>query len=121
MVMDPVPSLEDLLWFFEVEPQGENDDWPRYWPYTQVSYSTKRGEWEYEVTLWPGGESVRLQAARLGDAAIRLDLKRVVTVDLERTPGGESLRIHFRADDPLGTLRLQLKPAFALSWAMNES
>ena len=118
--MDPAPSLDDLLWFFEVEPKSEDDDWQKYWPYTEVTYSTRRGEWEYDVSVWPGGESVRLTARRAGDAAISLDLKRVVTVDLQRAPRSEALRIHFRPEERLDTLWLQLKPTFALSWAMDE-
>lgn len=118
--MDPAPSLDDLIWFFEAEPKGDTDDWEEYWPYTEVSFSTQRGEWEFEVRVWPGGERVQLAAARSGDAAIWLDLRRVVTVDLERIHGSEVLRIYFRPDDPLDTLHFQLKPTFALTWAMDE-
>jgi hypothetical protein len=120
MVMAPTPSLDDLLWFFEVEPRSKDDDWQEYWPYTEVTYSTRRGEWECDVSIWPGGESVQLKARRAGDAAISLNLKRVVRVDLEPAPRREALRIHFRPEERLDTLWLQLEPTFALSWEMAE-
>lgn len=91
--MGPAPLLDDLIWFFECEPQGELQDWEAQWPYSEVSFSTK----------------------------LALDLKRVVTVDVERLRSTEVLRVHFRDADPLDTLRLQLKLSFSLTWAIDES
>lgn len=48
MVMDPVPSYDDLIWLFEAEPvyryeddereAGYEFDWRELWPYTAVTF-----------------------------------------------------------------------------------
>jgi hypothetical protein len=50
MVMDPVPSYDDLIWLFEAEPvyryeddereAGYEFDWRELWPYRAVTFHT---------------------------------------------------------------------------------
>ena len=118
--MDPTPSLDDLIWLFEAEPRGEYEDWERQWPYSEVIFATQRGSWGVHFVLWPGGETAQLRLEQGGEQRVALALKRVVTVDAERLHGEEALRVHFREDDPLRTLRLRLKPSVSLHWDMEE-
>jgi hypothetical protein len=59
MVMEPVPSYEDLIWLFETEPTyryadderaaGYEFDWRELWPYTAVTFRTIRAGYDIEM------------------------------------------------------------------------
>ena len=84
MVMEPVPSYEDLIWLFEAEPvyryaddereAGYEFDWRELWPYTAVTFRTTRAAYDIEMYIEPGYEVVRLRLRTVPDGAELLDL-----------------------------------------------
>jgi hypothetical protein len=129
MVMEPVPSYEDLIWLFEAEPTyryavderaaGYEFDWRELWPYTAVTFRTTRTGYDIEMYIEPGYEVVRLRI-RIGPDAtdlFDLDLHGVRTVGVERLHGRELLRLDFPDGSPAATLWLRMKPDVMLSWS----
>ena len=116
VVMEPIPSYEDLVWLFEAEPtyldacdegQAENEyGWRHPWPYTSVTFRAVRAGYEIELDIAPGYEEVRLRlrAAAGGPDLVDLHLAGVRTVGIDRTYGRELLRVDFAEDAPTATL-----------------
>jgi hypothetical protein len=129
MVMDPVPSYDDLIWLFEAEPvyryeddereAGYEFDWRELWPYTAVTFHTTRAGYDVEMYIEPGYEVVRLRLRTGPDGAelLDLDLQGVQTVGVERIHGRELLRLDFPDNSPASTLWLRMKPDIALRWS----
>jgi hypothetical protein len=129
MVMEPVPSYEDLIWLFEAEPiyqyaddereAGYEFDWHELWPYTAVTFRTTRAGYDIEMYIAPGYEVVRLRLRTVPNGAELLDLalRGVRGVGVERIHGRELLRLDFPDDSPASTLWLRLKPDVALHWS----
>ncbi|MEV6812571.1 hypothetical protein [Micromonospora sp. NPDC051296] len=84
MVMEPVPSYEDLIWLFEAEPvyryaddereAGYQFDWRELWPYTAMTFRTTRAGYDVEMYIEPGYEVVRLRLRTASDGVELLDL-----------------------------------------------
>jgi hypothetical protein len=82
--MDPVPSYDDLIWLFEAEPvyryeddereAGYEFDWRELWPYTAVTFHTRRAGYDVEMYIEPGYEVVRLRLRSGPEGAELLDL-----------------------------------------------
>jgi hypothetical protein len=129
MVMEPVPSYEDLIWLFESDPtyryaDGEREagyefDWRELWPYTAVTFRTTRGGYDVEMDIEPGYDVVRLRLRTGSENAqlLDLDLRGVQTVGVERIHGRELLRLDFPDRSPASTLWLRMKPDVALHWS----
>jgi hypothetical protein len=129
MVMEPVPSYEDLIWLFEAEPvyryaederaAGYEFDWRELWPYTAVTFRTTRTGYEIEMYIEPGYEHVRLRLRTTpgGTELLDLDLRGVRTVGVERIHGRELLRLDYPDDSPASTLWLRMKPDVTLLWS----
>ena len=119
MVMDPIPILEDLVWLFEVEPVGDSEQgWQEYWPYSSVSFTTLRDDYDVMFSINPGYEDVGITLSRDDQALLTLTLSRVESVGVERLHGAEELVLRFR-DSNLAPLRLQLKPLVSVMWGMH--
>jgi hypothetical protein len=129
MVMEPVPSYEDLIWLFEAEPvdryaedhgaAGYEFDWRELWPYTAVTFQTTRAGYDIEMDIEPGYEVVRLRlrAAPGGGELLDLRLRGVRSVGVERIHGRELLRLDFPDDAPASPLWLRIKPDVTLLWS----
>lgn len=129
MVMEPVPSYDELIWLFESEPiyryadderaAGYEFDWCELWPYTAVTFATTRAGYDIEMYIEPGYEIVRLHIRLDPNATdlVDLDLQGVQTVAVERLQGRELLRIDFPDGSPASTLWLRMKPDVMLSWS----
>ncbi|WP_432988872.1 hypothetical protein [Dactylosporangium sp. CA-233914] len=102
MVMEPLPSFEDLVRLFGAEPTYADGGPPaegaygwRYpWPYTSV---------KFEAVL------------------VRLQLTGVRTVGVDRAKGRELLRVEFPDEASAATLWLRMKPDVALRWAYDST
>ena len=128
MVMEPVPSYEDLIWLFEAEPvyryaddereAGYEFDWRELWPYTG-DVPDQRAAYDIEMYIEPGYEVVRLRLRTVPDGAelLDLDLCGVRGVGVERIHGRELLRLDFPDDSPASALWLRMKPDVALHWS----
>lgn len=133
VVMEPIPSYEDLVWLFEAEPiYLDADDahpaegwygWRYPWPYTSVTFRTVRAGYEIELDIEPGYEQVRLRlrAAAGGADLVHLHLAGVCTVGIDRTKGRDLLRVDFPDDAPAATLWLRMKPDVALQWSYDST
>jgi hypothetical protein len=129
MVMEPVPSYEDLIWLFEAEPvyryaddereAGYEFGWRELWPYTAATFRTTRASYDIEMYIEPGYEAVRLRLRTGPEGAelLDLDLRGVRTVGVERIHGRELLRLDFPGSSPASTLWLRMKPDVALHWS----
>ncbi len=129
VVMEPVPSYDDLIWLFEAEPvyryaddereAGYEFDWRELWPYTAVTFRTVRGGYDVEMYIEPGYEIVRLRLRTAPDGAelLDLDLRGVQYVGVEGIHGRELLRVDFPDGSPASTLWLRMKPDVALRWS----
>lgn len=127
--MEPVPSYEDLIWLFETEPvyrysdderaTGYEFDWRELWPYTAVTFRTRRGDYDVEMYIEPGYDVVRLRLRTATDGAelLDLDLQGVQTVGVERIHGRELLRLDFPDGSPASTMWLRMKPDIAVHWS----
>ncbi|MGI5180311.1 hypothetical protein ACQEVZ_28730 [Dactylosporangium sp. CA-152071] len=129
MVMEPIPSYEELIWLFEAEPvyryaedertAGYEFGWRELWPYTAVTFQTARAGYDIEMYIEPGYEVVRLRlrVAPGGAELLDLDLRGVRSVGVERIHGRELLRLDFPDDSPASTLWLRMKPDVAVLWS----
>jgi hypothetical protein len=129
MVMEPVPDYDDLIWLFGDEPiyryaedekaTGYEYGWRELWPYTSVTFRTKRVGYEIAMDIEPGYEVVRLRLRTENDGAELLDLNivGVRTVGAERAGGRELLRVDFPDGAPAATLWLRMKPDVAVLWS----
>ncbi|MEU6074051.1 hypothetical protein [Micromonospora sp. NPDC047074] len=129
VVMEPVPSYEDLIWLFEAEPVyryaddereiGYQFDWRELWPYTAVTFQTTRAGYDIEMYIEPGYQVVRLRlrTAPGGAELLDLDLRGVRGVGVDRIHGRELLRVDFPDDSPATALWLRMKPDVALHWS----
>ncbi|MFF5225299.1 hypothetical protein [Dactylosporangium sp. NPDC000521] len=129
MVMEPIPSYEDLVWLFEAEPTYPNavherpadepDGWRTPWPYTTVTFRTVRAGYGIELNIEPAHEQIRLRlrAAMDGQFLVDLELAGVQAVGIDRTHGHELLRVDFADDAPAATLWLRMKPDVFLHWS----
>jgi hypothetical protein len=82
MVMEPVPSYEDLVWLFESAPIRRHEGEP--WTYTSATFRTTRAGYDIE----PGYQLVRLRLhAVSGIKVIDLYLQGVPTVGGRAHPG----------------------------------
>ncbi|MEV4134132.1 hypothetical protein AB0J72_18420 [Dactylosporangium sp. NPDC049742] len=131
MVMEPVPSYEELIWLFEAEPvyryaederaAGYEFDWRELWPSTAVTFRTTRSGYDIEMDINPGYEIVRLRlcVAPSGAELLDLDLRGVRSVGVERIHGRELLRLDFPEGSPASTLWVRMKPDVAVVWKYN--
>ncbi|GAA3265562.1 hypothetical protein Dvina_16970 [Dactylosporangium vinaceum] len=131
VVMEPLPSFEDLVWLFGAEPRYTDaagglaadglESWRYPWPYTSVKFLAVRGGYEIELDVEPGYGQVglRMRAAAGGEDIVDLQLAGVRTVGVDRTKGRELLRIEFPEEAQAATLWLRLKPDVTLQWTYN--
>jgi hypothetical protein len=129
MVMEPVPSLEDLIWLFEAEPvpcdaedepvPGYEFGWRELWPFTSVTFCSTRAGYDIHMHIEPGYDIVRLRLREhpTGAELLALDLRGVQTVSVERIHGRELLRVDFPAGTPASTLWLRMKPDVTVLWS----
>jgi len=118
MVMEPVPSYEDLVWLFESAPIRRHEGEP--WTYTSATFRTTRAGYDIEMDIEPGYQLVRLRLHVVsGIKLIDLDLQGVLTVGVERIQDRELLRVDFPDDSPASTLWLRMKPDVTIVWSYN--
>lgn len=115
MVMEPAPSLEDLVWLFETDAIGDTTDWQTYWPYSSVSFTTVRGDYVIAFSVNPGYEDAALTLSRDGKELVALTVSGVESVLVEKLHGAEELLLRFR-EWRLVPLRLRLKPSVSVTW-----
>lgn len=116
MVMEPAPSLEDLVWLFETDASADTDeDWQVYWPYASVSFTTARGDYLVAFSLNPGYEDAALTLSRNGEELVAITVSGVESVAVEKLHGAEELVLRFR-EWKLTPLRLRLKPSVSVTW-----
>jgi hypothetical protein len=113
--MDAYPSLDELIWLFEVEPVVEYEDVG--WPVSTATFTTIRGPWTISVDIAPYMHTVEIRLSQDGVEAVRLAMKEVVsTVALDRTHGAEALVVSFDRNSRLDALRLTLKPVVSVTF-----
>ncbi|MGC5019776.1 hypothetical protein [Micromonospora sp. DT47] len=93
--------------------------WRELWPYTAVTFRSRRAGYDIEMHIEPRYEVVRLRLRTVPDGAelLDLDLRGVQGVRVERIHGRELLRLDFPDDSPASALWLLMKPDVALHWS----
>lgn len=120
-------SVDDLIWLFEGEPTPEHPDgripggglvdWRTDWPYTTVTFDLVRRTFSVRFTVSPSYEHARLIMRSADTEMVDLDLRGISDFSVERLHEREMLRLTFR-DERVGTLWVQTKPLFSLSWSV---
>jgi hypothetical protein len=111
--MQPFPAEHELLQLFECEPALTDERVP--WAYNCLRFDTTRGVDRLVCELEPGYEELRLYWTRNGEEIIRLDLHRVVGLEVQLSSAAEALIASFR-DQHVLPLCLQLKPTIVIRW-----
>ena len=112
--MSSWPELQDLIWFFEVEPEVQYEDLG--WPTSPATFVTLRVPWVVRCTIAPYDYTVELDCSVDGTEALHLKLNGIVdALVIERTHGAEAMTIRPQEGADLGPLRLQLKPSVSVS------
>ena len=85
--MDPLPTLEDLVWLLEVEPVSchPDEDWRRDWPYACVVFTTLRDDYAVTFSLSPGYGDAGVAISRDGYELVALRLFGVKSVGVENS------------------------------------
>ncbi len=114
--MDPMPTLEDLVWLFESEPVYPFgvDDAP--WPYVCVRFALTRGSTRVELEVEPASELVKLSLNSDGGELVGLELHQVRSLVVEKRAGQELLGLVFDEQLPVDGLWLQTKPSLSVTW-----
>ena len=116
MVMEPAPSLEDLVWLLEPDASGDTEEyWRMYWPYASVSFTTVRGHYVVAFSVNPGYEDAALTLSRDAQELVALTVSGVESVTVEKLHAAEELVLRFR-EQRLTPLRLRLKPSVSVTW-----
>ena len=115
--MNPFPAEHELIEFFEVEPTVLDQGVP--WAYNSLAFDTTRGEDRVVCEIQPGYGEVRVRWSRKGADLVRLDLRRVAGLAIERAGEREILVGTFDSNGLL-PMRLQLRPAMYLSWGTTD-
>jgi hypothetical protein len=102
---------------FEVEPTVLDRDVP--WAYNTLTFDTTRGEDRVVCEIQPGYGALRVCWSRKGADLVRLDLRRVTGLAVERA-GGREVLIGTFDGNRLRPMRLQLRPAIQLSWGTTD-
>ncbi len=105
MVINPVPSYDDLILLFEDESTyryadeegqaGYQFDWRELWPYTAVTFRTQRAGIGIEMYIEPGYNVVRLRLTGDGTDIVDLELRDVRSVGVKNINGRGLLRLDF--------------------------
>ena len=116
VVMDPLPDLADLIWAFEDEPHGYDVDWREHWPYTRVVFDLSRGHRRVSLDFAPGYEEARLRVEDAQGEVADLLLRKVRSIELDRTKGRVILQIAFAERLNTDRVFLQLDPQISFGW-----
>jgi len=105
VVINPVPSYDDLILLFEDESTyryadeegqaGYQFDWRELWPYTAVTFRTQRAGIGIEMYIEPGYNVVRLRLTGDGTDIVDLELRDVRSVGVKNINGRGLLRLDF--------------------------
>ena len=107
--MGEYPTLDDLLWLFEVEPVLAGPELG--WPISEATWSTTRGPWDVTVTIGVYDRTVEIEGALDGVGTIQVRLNGIVErLTVDRTHGDEALVAGMGDAGGLHPVRLVLKP-----------
>jgi hypothetical protein len=111
--MAEYPTLDDLLWLFEVEPVLVDPDLG--WPISEATWSTTRGSWTVTITIGVYDRTVEIHGALGGVSTIHVKLNGIVErLSVDRTHGQEALVAATTNGGRLHPVRLVLKPDLRL-------
>jgi len=119
--MDPMPTLEDLVWLFESEPVYPVGVEDAPWPYACVRFALTRGSIRVELEVEPASELVRLSMSSGGGELVSLELHQVRSLVVEKRAGRELLGLVFDEQLPFDGLWLQTKPSLSVTWRTGAS
>ncbi|WP_433370508.1 hypothetical protein [Streptosporangium sp. CA-115845] len=109
-----IPELADLIWLFEDEPQGEDEDVP--WPLGLQSFKLTRGAISVLFSIHPTAGDASISIYADGEEVAYLKLRHLGRLSVERERSGyEGLKLWFR-EDCKESVVLQTKPAIRFSW-----
>ncbi len=112
--MTSFPSLDDLQWLFECEPDVQFAD--EGWPISAATWTTIRGGFKVACTIVPYESSVQITVSTAGDTFAEIHLRHVVdVVTVDRSHGAEALKAWCVDGARLEPIRLQLKPHVSIS------
>ena len=115
--MTSLPAEHELIELFEVEPTVLDSGVPR--SYNSLTFDTVRGEYRVVCEIQSGYGQVRVHWSRDGIDLVRLDLRRVAGLAVERA-GERQLLVATFDDSGLVPMRLQLRPTSQVSWGMTD-
>ncbi|MGW6503025.1 hypothetical protein [Nonomuraea angiospora] len=110
-----MPELAELIWLFEDEPQGEDDD--VHWPVGLHSFQLTRGAISVLFSIDPAAGEAYISLYANGEEITYIGrLWRLERLSVERERSGyEGLRLWF-LEDYKEPVVLQTKPTIRLSW-----
>ena len=112
--MTSFPSLDELLWLFECEPEVQFAD--EAWPISGATWTTNRGSLLVVCTIVPYERSVQITISTAGERVAEIHLLGVVDyITVDRTHGAEALEAHCVSSAHLEPMRLQMKPHVSIS------
>lgn len=107
--MTEYPTLDDLLWLFEVEPVLADSDLG--WPISEATWSMTRGPWTVTISIGVYDHTVEIDGALGGVSTIHVKLNGVVErLSVDRTHGQDALVATTTDGGQLHPVRLVLKP-----------
>lgn len=118
-MMEPFPDEHELIGFFEVEPTLTDPDLP--WLYNDVAFVLEVEGKPFSATINGGYGDLDIRWGPAGEAALSLALREVQGLRVVRESGREWLVADFRKDAATAPLRLQIRPALRLIWAVGTS
>jgi hypothetical protein len=103
------PTLDDLLWLFEVEPVLADPDLG--WPISEAVWTTTRGPWTVTVRIGVYDYLVEIDCALSGVSTFHVRLNGIVErLSVDRAHGQEALVVTTSDAGQLHPVRLVLKP-----------
>ena len=113
-----LPTLDELLWLFEVEPERLDPEVAL--PYNTLIYRTARGGEDVTISISPSSRDLEFLWERDGRQLIHLTLTAVEELRAVKEGERESLRVRFDAPRLL-PLSIQLKPSVSVHWGMDQT
>jgi hypothetical protein len=108
-MMSSYPSLAELLWLFEADPEVQFPD--PGWPASAATWTTRRGEFVVVCTISPFERCVQIDCDSGGETVVQIRLLDIVElVAIDRSHGIEALVVTCEPEAGLDPVRLQLKP-----------
>lgn len=111
--MSSYPSIEDLIWLFEVEPDIQYEDLG--WPQSDATFDSTRGAWRVSVLIDVYSQDLMIKIWHSGEIVVDVWFKRIVDrLAIDRSAGRECLGITFVDRCEMKPATLTLKPSMSL-------